>query len=91
MRNNPQESEIAVFRTFTARAMEIQKQLETAYHWDMYLRERLKEAIYIASVQDTLRDRPEISSQQKIETVYNRLSDRRKTAELYSDLRQRFR
>lgn len=59
--------------------MAVKLQLYVAYHGDRYMWDRLKEAIEICEIQDTLRDRPARSSQQLIERVENKLSDLRKT------------
>lgn len=60
--------------------MSIQGQLPTGYQGDRYLRDRLQEAIDIPSIQDFLKDRPARTSQNLINRVANKLSDRPKTA-----------
>lgn len=80
MRDKPEQSEIDVFQSFATRAMEIQRQLGEEYQGDRYLRDRLQEAVDIPSIRDFLKDRPARTSQNLINRVANRLSDRPKTA-----------
>lgn len=80
MRDNPIASEIGVFQTVVAWMMSIQGHLTTSYQRDRYLWDRLQEAIYLPAVQDFLKDRPVRNSQQLINRVANKLSNRPNTA-----------
>lgn len=76
-------SEMDVFQSFVARIMDIQGKLSKSYQGDRYLRDRLQEEIYIPAIQHFLKDRPEksgLNSQDRINRVGNKLSDRSKTA-----------
>lgn len=48
----PEESEVAVFRTFVAELMSMQNQLDKSYHQDQFLRDRLLTAVDIPSIQN---------------------------------------
>ena len=41
MADEPKESEVTVFRKFVAKLMSLQNQLDTTYHTDQFLRDRL--------------------------------------------------
>lgn len=58
--------------------MGIQKQLDTPYH--SYLRDRLLNFVDVSPIQEALRDRIPRTSQQLINSVPNRLSDKPKTS-----------
>lgn len=58
--------------------MYIQVQLSKSYQGDLYLRDRLQEAIYIPHIPDFFKDRPERSTQDLINRVGNKLSHRSK-------------
>lgn len=84
MKQDHNESVVSVLRSFVAKLMRIQKQLETTYHGDGYLRHRLLTEVDIISISYTLRDRVPRTSQKLINRVYNRLSEKPKTAGTYS-------
>lgn len=80
MKDDPTSSEMKVFQSFVLRAMEIKGNLSQSYQGERYLRNRLQEAIDFTSFQEFLKDRPSKSSQDLINHVANRLSNRPKAA-----------
>lgn len=80
MAKSPKESEVSVFRTFVAKLMSLQKQLDPSYHDDSFLRDRLLTAVDLPAVQVTLRDRMPRSSQQAVNRIANQLCDRPRSA-----------
>lgn len=50
----PEKSEAEVFRKFVAKLMTLQNQLDTIYHTDQYLHDRLMTAINIPSIQSAI-------------------------------------
>lgn len=79
IKDDPEGSEVGLFQTFLARTMAIRGQLTSSYQGDRYVRDRLQEPIYLTSIQDLLRDRPSNESQELINRVANKLSNRPKT------------
>lgn len=77
---NPNESQTQVFLDFTAKLMQLQKQLDTPYHADRYLRDKLLTAVDVPHIQTSLRDRIPRTSEQAICRVMNRLSDNKRSA-----------
>lgn len=73
---DPESSEAAVFRTFVAKLTSLQKQLDTPYHTDNFLRDRLLTAVDLPAIQSTLRDRMPQTSQMAVNRVANQLSDK---------------
>ena len=63
MNEEPDESEVTIFRKFTASLMSLQNQLDDSYHDDQFLRDRLLTAVDIPSIQSSLRDRLPRTSQ----------------------------
>lgn len=80
MAEEPDESEVTIFRKFVAKLTSLQNQLDPTYQTDQFLRDRLLTAVDIPSIQSTLRDRLPRTSQQTINRVANQLSDKKKTA-----------
>lgn len=80
MQDEPYTSEIIVYRAFVAKVMGIQKQLDSCYHGDRYLRDQLMKAIDISSVLDSLKDRVPRGAQKLVNRVAKRLSDKPRTA-----------
>lgn len=80
MSKRPDDSEVAVFRDFVARLMALQKQLDTSYHADRFLRDRLLTAVDLPALQTTLRDRIPRSSHQAVQRIANQLSDKKGSA-----------
>lgn len=76
MEDRPGESQMSLFRSFAARLMSLQHQLQKDYHTDKYLRDRLMSAVEIPDIQNTLRDRTPRTSHQLINRVENLLSTR---------------
>lgn len=70
----PSLSEVDVLRTFVARVIPLQIQLDSNYHSDAFLRDRLFTAIDIPIIHSTLRDRLPCTSHQAVNRVANTLS-----------------
>lgn len=60
--------------------MSLQKQLDTPYHKDRFLRDRLLTAVDIPNILTTLRDRMPRTSQQAVNRIANQLCDKPKSA-----------
>lgn len=84
MEKDPSASEITVYRTFVAKLMSTQQQLEAVYHGDRHLRDQLIASIDIPKVQDTLKDRVPRTAHQLVNRVANRLSDKPRSAGITS-------
>lgn len=82
MQRDLNSSEIEVFRTIIAQIISVQKQLDTLYHGDRYLRDRLLTTVNIPVIRDALRDLVPRTAHQLINGVANRMSDKPKTAGL---------
>lgn len=80
MTDEPEESEVEIFRKFVAKMISLQKQLDDVYHADHFLRDRLLTAVDIPKIQLTLRDRMPRNSQNAIQRVANQLSDKLRSA-----------
>lgn len=80
MMKEQNSSEVEIFRKLTAELMRTEKQLDTPYNGDRYLRDRQLTAVEIPRIWDSLRDRMPRTAQQLINRVANRLSDKPKTA-----------
>lgn len=76
----PNRSQVDVFMDFTATMMQLQKQLDTPYHEDMFLRDHLLTAVDVPGIQTSLRDPITRTSEQSINRVANCLSEKRRTA-----------
>lgn len=80
MHEDPTASVIAVLEFFVASVIYIQERLWNSYQGDLYLRHRLQEAIGLPALQDFIKDRPANYSQELVNRVLTKLSDRPKTA-----------
>lgn len=76
----PDSTETCVFRKFVARLVSLQKQLNSNYQGDEFLRDRILQATDIPSIQTTLRDRIPETSQQAVNRIENQLSDKPRSA-----------
>lgn len=76
----PDESEVAVFRTLVAQLVLLLKQLESSYHVDRYLRERLIPAVDIPHIRNALRDRVLRMAQQSLQRLASRVGSDARTA-----------
>lgn len=76
----PEDSEVEVLRRFVARIMSLKKQLDSSYHGDRYLRNRLLNAVDIPHIQEALREKMQRYSQQAVNRIENRLSNKPRTA-----------
>ena len=76
MGEEPNSSEVNVFREFVAKVMRVHDQLDSTYHGDRMLRDQLMTSIDIPVVQDSLKDKVPRTSQQLINRVENRLSEK---------------
>lgn len=65
-----------VFRTFVAKLVSLQTQLDTSYQSDLLLQDRLLTATDVPAIQSTLRDRMPCTSQQAVNRISNKLSDK---------------
>lgn len=74
------DSEVMIFRSFIAKLMSLEKQLDTSYHRDRYLRCRLLTGVYIPHLRDALCDRVPRAAQQNIHPVMNHMSSGPRTA-----------
>lgn len=79
MENHPDESELAVFRTFISRMMSLQHQFHTEYHSDRQLRDRLLNDVEIPAIKDGIKERILRTSHQGINRVDNSLSTSKRT------------
>lgn len=80
MIENPEDSDATEFLKFVSRIMSLQKQLDSSYHGEIYLRDRLLKAVDIKHIKEALRDGMKRTSQQVINRVANRLSEKLRTA-----------
>lgn len=80
MEEDPEESEIAVFRRFTANLMSLQRQLDSSYHTDQFIRDRLLTPVDISSLQAPCRGRMPRTNKQAINRVSIQLRDRKRSA-----------
>lgn len=69
-----------MFRTFFAKLMALQKQVDTPYHTDGFLCDRLLTAVGLPAIHSSLRDRMPRSSQEAVNLIANQLSDKVKSA-----------
>lgn len=60
--------------------MSLQKQLDTAYHTDSFIRDHLLTAVDLPNIQTPLRDRMSRTSQQVVNIIANQLCDRKNSA-----------
>lgn len=65
---------------FTAQMMQLQKQLDIPYHEDSFLRDQLLTAVDIPGIQTSLRDRIPRTSEQAVNRIENRLSEKKEAA-----------
>lgn len=77
---NPNRSQVAVFLDFTSSMMQLQKQLHIPYHEDRFLRDQLPTAGDIPGIHTSLRDRIPRISEQAVNRLANRLSEKRRMA-----------
>lgn len=80
--NNPENSELEVFRIFTARLVAVQKQPDPKYHDDAFLRDKLLTAIDRPHIRPSLRERIPDNSQQALNRVASHLSERPNTSDI---------
>lgn len=83
MRNDPEKSELQVFRQFTNKLSRLQQQLDTIYHNDTFLRDQLIISTDIPHVQKLLRERLPRTSQQAINRIATHLSSETNSAGSY--------
>lgn len=72
-------SEVDVFRKFTAKIMSSQKQLDSSYNSDQYLRDRILLAVDIPKIRTALRDLIPRTSAQSIHRAANWLPNKPRT------------
>lgn len=75
MEDPPASSEVEVFRIFVSHLMSLQKQLDTHYHTDTFLRDLLLKSVDIPSIQTALRDLMYSTSHQAVNMIANQLSE----------------
>lgn len=80
LNKHPKDAEVDVFRRFVSKLTSLQQKLDTRYHGDHYLRDRLLTAVDIPEIQGALRDRLPHSSQQAINRVASKLSEAPRTS-----------
>lgn len=76
----PEQAEVDVFRTFVEKLTSIQQQLDSRYHCDHFLRDRLLTAVDLLTMQSALCDRIPRTAQKVINRMAAKLSDKSKTA-----------
>lgn len=77
---DPDEFQVTVFRKFVVDLISLQKQLDTYYHDDHFLRDRLLTSIDIPLVQAAFKDRLPRNSQQAIKGIAIQLREHKKSA-----------
>lgn len=80
MANDPDKSELELFRAFTAKLLAVKKHLYQKYHDDAFLRDRRLTEIGILHIHASLRERIPKTSQQSLNRVVSHLSENPKTA-----------
>lgn len=76
----PNESKVAVYRTFSTQMMSLQKQLDFQYHRDRFICERFLTAAGITSIQANILDLPSRSSHQAVKRIAHHLFDKASSA-----------
>lgn len=85
----PDESPMAVFRTFATHLMSMQHQLHSDFHTVRYRRDMLMSAIDLLDIQNILRDRTPRTSHKLINRAANRLSINRGSSGSEASITQR--
>ena len=88
MRQQPEKSELQVFREFCDNLSSIQRQLHSSYHNDLFLRDQLMVAADIEDIQRLLMDKIPNSSHEAMQRIAARLSNEPRSAginNIYSD------
>lgn len=80
MDTKPESGEVDVFRDFVKRLRSLQKQLETRYHGDQFLRHRLLTAVDILNIKIALNDCMPRTSQEVTNRTTSKLSYKPMTA-----------
>lgn len=71
MAEHPNESKVNVFGKFVSNVSSLINQVDTTYHTDSFLRDRLLTAVDIPYIQAKIRDRMPDTSQQAVNRVAN--------------------
>lgn len=83
MKEEPEKSEVEVFRSFSFKLTTLQKQLSRHYQHDDFLRDQIIIATDIPNVQQSLRERIPSSAQEAVNRIATFLSHHPKTAGAY--------
>lgn len=86
MSKKPDSYDAEIFRTFLARFMSLQKQLNPNYNIDEILRDLLLSSVELPAVEVTIRDRTSKTNQQPLNRIANQLSDMVRSARSSSPL-----
>lgn len=75
MRDNPEESQVSVFRSFVSKLKSLQNKLDDSFHDEKFLIDTLLTAYDIPFVQSSLRDGLPDNSQQRVNRITIQLNE----------------
>lgn len=76
MAERPAESGVSVFKSFVAKLMSLQQQLDTLYHSDGFLLDFLITAVDVTTIKNSFRDIIPRTSHKCVNRVVNKLSEK---------------